>query len=96
LEKTWASRLLVRMETAGLIRRRENPGDARSLLVELTAKGREEGRKLSLSLQEQAASLLNCVPAAERANVSRALVILRDALADCLGKGAAGGSDGCR
>jgi DNA-binding MarR family transcriptional regulator len=84
LEKTWASRLLVRMETAGLIRRRENPADARSLLVELTTKGRGEGRKLSHSLEKQAASLLNCVPATERANVGRALVVLRDALADCL------------
>lgn len=86
LEKTWASRLLVRMETAGLIRRRENPADARSLVVELTTKGRGEGRKLSQSLEKQAASLLNCVPAAERANVSRSLVVLRDALADCLGQ----------
>lgn len=86
LEKTWASRLLVRMETSGLIRRRENPSDARSLVVELTTKGRGEGRKLSQSLEQQAASLLNCVPAAERANVNRALVVLRDALADCLGR----------
>lgn len=84
LEKTWASRLLVRMETSGLIERRPNPADSRSLLVGLTPKGKSEHRKLTESLNEHAVALLTCVPAAERANVERALVHLRDALAQCL------------
>ena len=86
LEKTWASRLLVRMENDGLIKRVPNPDDSRSLLVELTAKGKAEQRKLSTSLNEHAVNLLTCVPAAERKNVERALVHLRDALAACLEK----------
>lgn len=86
LEKTWASRLLVRMEKDGLIRRVANPADSRSLLIELTAKGKTEHRKLTESLNEHAVSLLSCVPAGERANVERALVVLRDALAECLVK----------
>jgi DNA-binding MarR family transcriptional regulator len=86
LEKTWASRLLVRMERDGLIRRTDHPEDARSLLVELTAKGKAEHRKLAEGLNEHALNLLGCVPAAERANVERALVHLRDALALCLAK----------
>jgi DNA-binding MarR family transcriptional regulator len=86
LEKTWASRLLVRMEQDGLIKRVPNPADSRSLLVELRAKGRSEQRKLAVSLSEQAVNLLGCVPAAERANVERALVHLRDALSECLVK----------
>lgn len=86
LEKTWASRLLVRMEEAGLIRRVENPADSRSLLLELTPKGESEHRKLSESLDDHAVNLLGCVPAAERANVERALVHLRDALSECLVK----------
>lgn len=86
LEKTWASRLLVRMENSGLLRRLDHPDDNRSLLVELTAKGRAEHRKLSAGVKEQAVSLLKCVPAAERANVERALVVLRDALSECLVK----------
>lgn len=86
LEKTWGSRLLVRMEKDGLIQRVENPADSRSLLIELTAKGKAEHRKLSESLDENAVNLLGCVPAAERANVERALVHLRDALAECLVK----------
>jgi DNA-binding MarR family transcriptional regulator len=86
LEKTWASRLLVRMEKAGLIRRVDNPADQRSLLIEVTAKGRAEQRKLTQSLNAHAVNLLTCVPAAERANVERALVHLRDALSACLVK----------
>ena len=86
LEKTWASRLLVRMENRGLIQREANPADNRSLLVALSAKGKSEQRKLSESVNNHAVSLLNCVPAAERANVERALVHLRDALSECLVK----------
>ena len=86
LEKTWASRLLVRMEKDGLIKRVPNPVDSRSLLVELTTKGRNEHRKLAEGFHEHAVNLLSCVPAAERANVERALVHLRDALSECLVK----------
>lgn len=86
LDKTWASRLLVRMEKDGLIQRLPNPADSRSLLVELSSKGKAGHRKLSESLNEHAVNLLTCVPAAERANVERALVHLRDALAECVEK----------
>jgi DNA-binding MarR family transcriptional regulator len=86
LEKTWASRLLVRMEDGGLIKRTDNPADKRSLLLELTAKGKSEQRKLSERSDTHATSLLGCVPPAERANVERALGHLRDALTQCLEK----------
>lgn len=84
LEKTWASRLLVRMEQDGLVERAPNPADSRSLRLGLTSKGKAQQRKLSESLNEHAIDLLTCVPAAERANVERALVHLRDALTQCL------------
>ena len=84
LEKTWASRLLGRLEESGLIKRADNPEDGRSWLIELSAKGRREFEKLQESLDEHAVNLLGCVPAAERANVERALVHLRDALTKCL------------
>jgi|GEM_PF-1352460 len=83
LEKTWASRLLVRMEKDGLIHRTANPADARSLHPGLTRKGQVEQRKLAGRLEDHAVNLLNCVPATERANVTRALVHLRNALAEC-------------
>jgi DNA-binding MarR family transcriptional regulator len=86
LEKTWASRLLVRLENDGLIERVDHPADSRSLLLHLTPKGKTEQRKLTETLNEQALNLLCCVPAAERANVERALGHLRDALTECLTK----------
>lgn len=86
LDKTWASRLLVRMEQDGLIERIENPDDSRSLLIRVTAKGKGEHRKLTNNLNQHAVNLLGCVPAAERGNVERALVQLRDALSQCLQK----------
>lgn len=84
LEKTWASRLVVRLEKRGLITRVDHPDDGRSWLIELTAKGRKEHAALEHSLNDHAVTLLGCVPAAERANVERALFHLRDALATCL------------
>jgi DNA-binding MarR family transcriptional regulator len=86
LEKTWASRLLVRLEKDGLIERIANPADSRSLLLKVTPKGQREHRKLTETLNEHAIDLLGCVPAAERANVEKSLVLLRDALSQCLGK----------
>lgn len=84
LEKTWASRLVARLEQGGHIRRVDHPLDGRSWLIELTAKGRKERAELEKSLNANAVTLLGCVPATERANVERALTHLRDALARCL------------
>ena len=84
LEKTWASRLVVRLERRGLVKRVDHPDDGRSWLIELTAKGRSEGTKLDASFNEHAVNLLGCVPAAHRAKVEQALGHLRDALARCL------------
>ncbi len=84
LEKTWASRLVARLEKRGLLKRTDHPEDGRSWLLELTAKGRKEHDVLERTLNEHAVNLLGCVPTAERALVERALVHLRDALTTCL------------
>lgn len=90
LEKTWASRLVVRLEKRRLVKRVDHPDDGRSWLIALTAKGRAECVQLDASFGEHAVNLLGCVPAAHRANVEQALVHLRDALARCLVKCAPG------
>jgi DNA-binding MarR family transcriptional regulator len=95
LEKTWASRLVARLEQSGLVRRSEHPDDGRSWLIGLTAKGRKAYAALEASLNTQAVNLLGCVPAAERANVERALRHLRDALATCLTACGPGGKSSC-
>ena len=83
LEKTWASRLAVRLEKRGVVRRVDHPDDGRSWLLELTGKGRDQCGSLNEQLDDNALELLNCVPAAERARVDQALAVLRDALASC-------------
>lgn len=84
LEKTWASRLTDRLEESGLVKRVDHPDDGRSWLLELTAKGKRQSAALDAAVNTQAQALLTCVPAAERGNVERSLVVLRDALARCL------------
>lgn len=95
LEKTWASRLVARLERSGLVRRSEHPDDGRSWLIGLTPKGRKEHGALESSLNTQAVNLLGCVPATERANVERALRHLRDALSACLTHCGPGGKASC-
>jgi DNA-binding MarR family transcriptional regulator len=95
LEKTWASRLVARLEKRGLVRRSDHPEDGRSWLIGLTAKGRKEHAALEDSLNTHAVNLLGCVPAAERANVERALRHLRDALSTCLATCGPDGKSSC-
>ncbi len=83
LEKTWASRLAVRLEKRGVVKRVDHPDDGRSWLLELTPKGREQCGALNEALDGHAVEVLNCVPAAERAKIDRALGHLRDALRTC-------------
>lgn len=84
LEKTWASRLLTRLEKKKFIRRVPHPEDGRSWLLELTSVGKSERETLQTSLKEHAVNLLRCVPASQRAGVEQALGHLRDALSKCL------------
>ena len=91
LEKTWASRLVDRLQKRQLVRRVDHPDDGRSWLLELTAKGGKECCTLDEALGRHTDALLACIPAAERANVERALTCLRDALTTCLATSKNGG-----
>jgi DNA-binding MarR family transcriptional regulator len=76
------SRVVDGLESTGLAARRPNPADARSWVVRATPKGRrlmERGRQARV---DRLVELLELVPAAERATVERALVLLRDALTE--------------
>lgn len=87
LEKTWASRLVDRLEKRRLVRRVDHPADGRSWLLELTTGGTKECCTLDETLSRHTAALLAAIPAKERANVSRSLTLLRDALRTCLEQG---------
>jgi DNA-binding MarR family transcriptional regulator len=95
LEKTWASRLLTRLEKKRFVKRVDHPDDGRSWLLELTPTGRQEQSKLLQGLHEHAGNLLNCVPAGKRASVEQSLVILRDALRECLNRCGSGADSRC-
>lgn len=86
LEKTWASRLLTRLEKRGFVKRAAHPDDGRRWLIELTPAGKREHAGLQTGLNKHAANLLSCVPATRRAAVEEALTILRDALRECVEK----------
>jgi DNA-binding MarR family transcriptional regulator len=76
------SRVVDGLEASGLARRTPNPTDARSWVVHATAKGRrlmERGRAARVARME---TVLRAVPAAERATVERALVLVRAALTE--------------
>ncbi|MBI3887323.1 MAG: MarR family transcriptional regulator [Opitutae bacterium] len=83
LEKTWASRLAVRLEKRGVVKRVDHPDDGRSWLLELTPKGRAQCGALNDALDGRAVAVLSHVPAGERAKIDRALGHLRDALRTC-------------
>ncbi len=78
--------VLAKLEKRGLVKRVGHPEDRRSLLIELTKKGRSDHGTLRGTFNEHAVNLMGCVPAAERANVERALLHLRAALTTCLGQ----------
>lgn len=95
LEKTWASRLLTRLEKKRYVKRGAHPDDGRSWLVELTPAGTTERQALQSGLNDHASNLLKCVPVAERASVEQALATLRDALRECLTRCGTGGNSRC-
>jgi DNA-binding MarR family transcriptional regulator len=76
------SRVVDGLEASGLARRRANPDDARSWLVQATAKGRRLMEKGRAARVERMEAVLRNVPTAERGTVDQALVLLRSALTE--------------
>src|SRR4051794_37386719 len=58
LEKSTVSRLIDELVADGVAKRRPNPADGRSVLIELTAKGRRRAEKLHAARLELFARLL--------------------------------------
>lgn len=76
------SRLVTRLESEGLVRRRRHPRDGRALLVEATARGRkllEEGR--ARRVERLMRDLLSDLDSGELATIERAIVVLEGGLA---------------
>ena len=68
-----------RLEDAGLVRRRANGADGRSIRIELTAEGTRHAETLLLAEREAQEDLLSGIGRAERRTLERALATLIDA-----------------
>jgi DNA-binding MarR family transcriptional regulator len=98
LDKGWISRAVAGLVEEGLLVRAAAAGDARVAILDLTAAGRRRVRALNGTLDRQAARVLGRVDAAERAQVHRALELVRAALREELrlaDRGVEGGAS-CR
>lgn len=74
------SRMVSAMESAGLVRRRRDPGDARAVRIRATARGRrilQAGRERRV---ERLAELLARVEEGDRALVAGAVAVLEEVL----------------
>ena len=75
------SRVVAGLEEAGLVRRQPDPEDARSAHIHPTAAGRRLMEKARDRRVDELAVWLAALPAAERADLDRALDILERVLA---------------
>ena len=76
------SRVVDGLEASGLARRKPNPDDARSWVVQATARGRRLMERGRAARVERLEAVLRAVPTAERATVEHALTLLRAALTE--------------
>ena len=81
------TRNLARLEASGLVEREEDPQDARSFRVALTAAGRRAARSVAAQEEGFARQVLDRIPAPRRAAVVESLgellVAVRAATEDC-------------
>jgi len=80
LEKSWTSRAVEGLVEAGLVAKQDNPMDARSWIVALTAAGQRRVRALNTTLHDHADQLLDSLSERERDSVHRSLLLLLKAL----------------
>jgi DNA-binding MarR family transcriptional regulator len=76
LEKSWVSRAIDGLVELGLVSKSDNPADARSWIVGLTAAGKRRVRELNGTLDGHAEQLLASLSARDRESVQRSLLLL--------------------
>ncbi|MWA11243.1 bifunctional helix-turn-helix transcriptional regulator/GNAT family N-acetyltransferase [Streptomyces sp. BA2] len=90
LDAGYLSRLLGKLEKAGIVERAPSKRDPRRQRITLTVRGRETAALLDERSDEAVGSLLSTVPAAERPRLADAMRTVREILGG--GKGGAGAS----
>ena len=74
------SKIVDRMEAAGLCARRANPGDRRSSIISLTPAGRRMLAEATATVDDELRLRLGQLPARSRAQLTRTLTRLRAAM----------------
>ncbi|MFE6158979.1 GNAT family N-acetyltransferase [Streptomyces sp. NPDC056486] len=90
LDAGYLSRLLGKLEKAGIVEREPSARDPRRQRITLTARGRETAALLDERSSEAVGSLLSDVPAAERPRLATAMRTVREILSGGEGKGGGG------
>lgn len=87
LHKGWISRAVATLADEGLVERSAKEADGRVVVLSLSRAGQRRVQALNETLNRQAAKVLRRIAAPERAQVHRALALVRDALREELGGG---------
>jgi DNA-binding MarR family transcriptional regulator len=82
IDKSNVARVCARMLTAGHIARRRDSGDARRVIITLTARGKRLADEVETASHERFDRLLKAVPKKARSNVLRGLSLLVAALTE--------------
>ena len=78
LNRTMLSRVVGRLNSSGLVRRRRDPDDYRAALVEVTPDGEETWQRISAQRTEVISECAACLPAEQEAALAAALPALED------------------
>ena len=76
VKRPTATRLLARLEGAGMVERTPDPDDGRSAIVTVTAKGRDRLRRVRVRKNAYLARRMKALPPADVATLGRAAEIL--------------------
>lgn len=87
LHKGWISRAVAALVDEGLVERARKDEDGRVVFLSLSREGQRRVEALNETLNRQAAKVLQRIAPRERAEVHRALALIRDALRAELGGG---------
>jgi DNA-binding MarR family transcriptional regulator len=79
-DKSWTSRAVEALVQDGLVEKKDSPTDRRAIIISLSFAGQTRYEQLNLSLNNQAAQVLNSISLEEQAGVHKALELLYAAL----------------
>ena len=83
LNPTMLSRVVGKLDSSGLVRRRRDPDDYRAAMVEVTPDGEEAWQRISAARTKIISECVACLPAEQEAALGAALPALEN-LSECL------------